>query len=152
MALVPKTATIAPSAPTAATRLSAPVTRVASSSTSQVDALNDGTNISFDAAASEYQQQQDRSSLGRDGRGNRRDDRQAELGLSRLFTADSQVYAAILETPDEVKGSANRFGPQSSSSRAPETPVNRVISTYETNALVISGQQPIRGTSFSLSL
>lgn len=151
MALVPKTATIAPSAPAAASRPSVPVTRVASSSTSQVDALNDGTNISFDAAASEFQDQQDRSSLGREGGENRRD-RQAELGLTRLFTADSQVYAAILETPEPAKASTSRFGPQASASRAADTPVNRVINTYETNALVISGQQPVRGTSFSLSL
>ena len=152
MALVPKTGLIAPSAPSTATRTSVPVSRVASVTTSQIDALNDGTNISFDAAASEYQEQQDRSNLGREG-GNNRRDRQAELGLSRLFTADSQIYAAILEEPNATAPTTDRFGAsQSSSARAPETPVNRVISTYETNALVISGQQPVRGTSFSLNL
>ena len=152
MALVPKAATIAPSAPSLATRPSVPVSRVASVTTSQIDALNDGTNISFDTAASAYQEQQDRSGLSRDG-GNSRRNRQAELGISRLFTADSQVYAAILETADSVQGpSASRFGPQTPTARAPEIPINRVINTYETNALVISGQQPIRGTSYSLSL
>lgn len=152
MALVPKAAVLAPTAPSTATRPSVPVSRVASVTTSQIDALNDGTNISFDAAASEYQEQQDRSNLGREG-GNNRRDRQAELGLTRLFTADSQIYAAILEEPDTAAApTTDRFGPQSNSARTPETPVNRVISTYETNALVISGQQPVRGTSFSLSL
>lgn len=152
MALLPKTAPVAPTAPTTATRTSVPVSRVASVTTSQIDALNDGTNISFDTAASEYQEQQDRSNLGRDG-GNGRRDRQAELGLTRLFSADSQVYAAILEETDAIAApSTNRFGAEQSAARAPETPVNRVISTYETNALVISGQQPVRGTSFSFSL
>lgn len=152
MALLPKTAPVAPTAPATATRTSVPVSRVASVTSSQIDALNDGTNISFDTAASEYQEQQDRSSLGQD-RGNNRRDRQAELGLTRLFSADSQVYAAILEDTDAVASpSTNRFGTEQSAARAPETPVNRVISTYETNALVISGQQPVRGTSFSLSL
>ena len=152
MALLPKTAPVAPTAPATATRTNVPVSRVASVTTSQIDALNDGTNISFDTAASEYQEQQDRSSLGRDG-GNDRRDRQSELGLTRLFSADSQVYAAILEETDAVATpSANRFGAEQPAARAPETPVNRVISTYETNALVISGQQPVRGTSFSLSL
>jgi len=152
MALLPKAAPVAPTAPATATRSSVPVSRVASVTTSQIDALNDGTNISFDTAASEYQEQQDRSNLGRDG-GNGRRDRQAELGLTRLFSADSQVYAAILEETDAIAApSANRFRAEQSVIRAPETPVNRVISTYETNALVISGQQPVRGTSFSLSL
>lgn len=152
MALLPKTAAIAPSAPASATRPSVPISRVASVSTSQIDALNDGTNISFDTAASEYQEQQDRSNLGREGGSNRRD-RQIELGLSRLFTADSQSYAAILEAPEASQTPAsNRFGSQVAETRVPETTVSRVINTYETNALVVSGQQPVRGTSFSLSL
>lgn len=152
MALLPKTAPIAPSAPASATRLSVPISRVASVSTSQIDALNDGTNISFDTAASGYQEQQDRSNLGRDGGGNRRG-RQAELGISRLFTTDSQAYAAILEASEATEApTANRFGPQGAAARAPETPINRIINTYETNALVISGQKLVLGTSFSLSL
>jgi len=152
MALLPKTAAVAPTAPSAATRPSVPVSRVASVSTSQIDALNDGTNISFDTAASDFQQQQDRSSLGKDGGSNRRD-RQAELGLSRLFTVDSQIYAAILEAPNaEQAPTTSRFGPQGTAARAPDAPLSRIISTYETNALVISGQQPVRGTSFSLNL
>lgn len=150
MALVPKTATIAPSAPPAATRHSVPVTRVASSSTSQVDALYDGANISFDAAASEYQEQQNRSQLGRQGRDDRRQ-QPTELGLTRLFTADSEVFAAILEPTDIAVEQRSRFGPQTSS-RRPDAPVSQVINTYETNALVISGNAPIRGTSFSFNL
>lgn len=151
MALLPKTAPVAPSAPASASRLSVPVSRVASVTGSPIDSLNDGTNISFDTAPYEYQQQQDRPNLGRDG-GNSRRDRQAELGLSRLFTADSQVYAAILEASEAAQApAANRFGTQAAA-RAPDTPVSKVINTYETNALVISGQQPIRGTSYSLSL
>lgn len=150
MALVPKTAALAPSAPAAAARPSAPVTRVASYSNSQIDALNDGANISFDAAASEYQDQQNHSQLGRDGREERR--RQpSELGLTRLFTASSEVYAAILEPESEATQQRNRFGPQLSS-RRPDAPVGQVINTYETNALVISGNAPIRGTEFSFNL
>lgn len=152
MALLPKTAPVAPTAPSATTRPSVPVSRVASLSNSQIDALADGTNISFDAAASDFQEQQERSSLGRDGGGNRRD-RQAELGISRLFTADSQIYAAILEAPEaEQAPTTSRFGPQGAAARAPDAPVSRIINTYETNALVISGQQPVRGTTFSLNL
>ncbi len=152
MALLPKTTPVAPTAPASATRTGVPVSRVASLATSQIDALNDGTNISFDTAASEYQAQQEHSNLYKDG-GNSRRDRQAELGLTRLFSADSQVYAAILEQPDTVAApSTKRFGAEQPAARATETPVNRVITTYETNALVISGQQPVRGTSFSLSL
>lgn len=152
MALLPKTAPVAPSAPSAASRPSVPVTRVASASTSQIDALNDGTNIAFDTAASEYQEQQARSGLGGDGGSNQRN-RQSELGISRLFTADSQVYAAILESPESDQApSTSRFGPQGGEARAPDAPIGRIINTYETNALVISGQQPVRGTTFSLNL
>ena len=68
MALLPKTTAVATTAPAPSARSVPPGSRVAAISTSQVDELETGTNISFDAAASSYQeQQQDNKRLSRDG-------------------------------------------------------------------------------------
>jgi len=146
MASVPKTAAIATAAPAQSTRVVGPSARVAAVSTSQVDALDAGTNISFDAAASGFQDNHDHSQLS--GRGGQR--RQyAEPGFDRLFTANSQVFASIFE--DQVKagngGHADKAQP-----RTGGRPVSSIIKTYESNALVISGQQPLNGTTFSFNL
>lgn len=146
MATVPKTAAITTTHPAQSSRSVGPATRVASVSTSQVDALNEGTNISFDAAASNYQQEQTNSHLG--GEGGRRQ-RYVQPGVNRLFTADTQAFARIFEAT-ERDGRDGETSP--AARRAAGTTVSKIISTYENNALVISGEQPIRGTSISFSL
>lgn len=146
MASVPKPTAIAPAAPTSASRAVGPATRVASVSTGQVDAPDIGTNISFDAAASGYQEDQLRQQLGNPRGGSQQ--RYPEPGVNRLFTADSQDFAKIFQVDDSR---SDRQTPNEASGRI-NAPRSKIISTYETNALVISGQQPIRGTSMSLSL
>ena len=146
MASVPKTTAIAPSPPAVSARNVGPSARVASVSTSQVEALNAGVNISFDTAASGFSDERAESHLGGEG-GRRR--RPVQLGLNRLFAADTQSFARIFEAD---VGAQSRNADDTQRSRGHGTPVSRVINTYETNAQVISGTQPIRGMSFSFNL
>jgi len=146
MASVPKPAAVATAAPAPSARLVGPSARVAAVSTSQVDALDAGTNISFDAAASGFQDNHDHSQLDRKG-GQRR--QYSDPGFDRLFTADSQVFASIFENQEKPStgGNADKAQP-----RTGGRPVSTIIKTYETNAMIISGQQPINGTEFSFNL
>jgi hypothetical protein len=147
MASVPKTTAIAPAAPTTASRSVGPAARIASVSTAQVDAPEISANISFDSATSGFQEDQLRQQLG-DQRG-REQQRYPEPGVNRLFTADSQDFARIFQVDDDAgRGRQNR----DETSRRIDAPRSKIISTYETNALVVSGQQPVRGTSMSFSL
>lgn len=146
MASVPKPAAVATATPTQQARAVGGAARVAAVSTTQVDALNAGTNISFDAAASGFQDERNRSLLQRDEGGRQQ---YTEPGFDRLFTADSQVFASIFEAQEREAGSAQRA---SGAARPIDRPVASVIKTYESNALVISGQQPINGTEFSFNL
>ena len=146
MASVPKSTAIAQAAPTTASRAVGPTARVASVSTAQVDAPDISANISFDSAASGFQEDQLRQQLG-DPRG-RNQQRYPEPGVNRLFTADSQDFARIFQIDDNTGGRQNR---DEVSGRV-DTPRSKIISTYETNALVVSGQQPVRGTSMSIRL
>jgi len=126
-----------------------PSTRVASASTSQVDALGAGTNIAFDTAASGSQNRgndQPQSHLNNGG-GSRQ--QYVEQNVNRLFTADSQSFAAIFQGPATAKPSRV---PSGGAARSTNAPVSRIIRTYETNAQVISGTQPVRGTAFSFNL
>lgn len=147
MASVPKTTAVAAPSPAHSARGVVPSARVASTSTSMVEALDAGTNISFDAAATGYQEQQSSADLHRQG-GRRQ--RFADPGVNRLFTADTQVFAKIFE--DDGGQENGRNNGERTASRANRAPVSRIINTYETNALIISGEQPIRGTSFSFNL
>lgn len=146
MATVPKAAPISAPAPAPSTRAVGPAARVAAVSTSQVDALETGTNISFDAAASGFAEQHNtRSQLqGEDGRRQRYPD----PGFDRLFTANSQVFATIFENVHETQ-SAEAARKVSSGA---DTPLNRIIRTYEDNALIISGKRPVSGTELNFSL
>lgn len=146
MATVPKTTALAPTAPAHSTRAASAPSRVASVSTSQVDALNAGTNISFDAAASGFQNSQDGSTLGEKGSRRRQF---SDPGFDRLFTADTQIFAKIFEDQTPVSNKGRR---EQGLSQQLTRPVSSVIKTYETNALIISGQQPINGTTFSFNL
>lgn len=136
MAQVPKAAGVASPQPV-------PSARVAAVATSQVDALNAGTNISFDAAASGFQDNQKRPLLGEE----RRDRPQAEPRTVRLFRADSQVFAKIFEERSEAPDARGAKGKSTHGGTVADA-----IGTYETNALVISGNNPIRGTTFSFNL
>ena len=127
-----------------------PSARVASSSTSQVDALSAGTNISFDTAASGFQNNGNNQAQSYLNNGNGNRQQYVEQGVNRLFTADSQSFAAIFQGPASTKPSTAPSG--GASARTTNTPVSRIIRTYETNAQVISGTQPMRGTSFSFNL
>lgn len=147
MATVPKPTAVAPTAPAHSARAASAPSRVASVSTSQVDALNAGTNISFDAAASGFQNEQGRSTLS--GEGGRSRQKYSDPGFDRLFTADTQVFAKIFEdqTPPSTADRRDK-----GAARQVNQPVSSVIKTYETNALIISGQQPVNGTTFSFNL
>jgi hypothetical protein len=147
MASVPKTTAVAAPSPAQSARGAGPVARVASASDSMVEALDSGANISFDASASEYNDQQGHTNLNREGSGRRR---LADPGVDRLFTSDSQSFAAIFEAGDT--GKAQERTNERHQARLQGTPVSKIITTYETNALVITGEQPVRGTSFSFNL
>lgn len=146
MASIPKPTAVATAAPVHSARAVGPSARVASISTSQVDALENGTNISFDAAASGFQHEQNHSQLSGDG-GQRR--QYPDPGFDRLFTASSQDFASIFEE----HGKNHTVG-QRDQEATPHVgrPISSVIKTYETNALVISGQQPLNGVEFSFNL
>ena len=146
MASVPKPTAVATTSPAAAARAVGPATRVASVSTAQVDASDIGANISFDATASGFQENQLRQDPN-DSPGQRQH-RYPEPGVNRLFVADSQNFVDIFQVDDD----SGRRGNQDDALPRLEAPRSKIISTYETNALVISGQQPVRGTSFSFSL
>lgn len=149
MALLPKTTAVATTAPAPSARSVPPGTRVAAISTSQVDELETGTNISFDAAASSYQeQQQDNNRLSSDGRGGGQS-AYRDPTIGRLFSSNSQSFAEMFE--DRAVDATARKGGTGPAGGNNE-PVGKIISTYENNALIISGQQPLRGTSLSMSL
>lgn len=148
MATVPKPVAVAvtATAPAHSARAAAVPSRVATVSTGQVEALNAGTNISFDTAAFGFEQNGEYTQLNREGNRRRKS---ADSGFDRLFTSNSQVFAAIFEDQDKkapVRGSENQ------TARSIGRPIASVIKTYESNALIISGQQPVNGTSFSFTL
>lgn len=146
MASVPKPTALTSTAPASNAWAVAAQSHVASTPGSQVEALNAGTNISFDAAASGFQQNNDNTQLTRDGNGQQK---RADPGFNRLFTSNSQVFASIFQ--DEPIKTASR-GQDNQPTRSLGRTVSSVIKTYEKNALVISGQQPVSGTTFSFSL
>ena len=115
---------------------------------SQVDALESGTNISFDASATAEQERR-QYAYNSEQRSGGRQEYFGQQGLNRLFDADSQVFAQILQ---DREGGARNVSTESAAQRREGTTLPRIISTYETNALVISGEQPIRGTTFSFNL
>ncbi len=147
MASVPKPTALTAAAPASNARSVVPHSRVASPAGSQVDALNAGTNISFDAAASGFQKDNDHTQLNRDGNGRQQ---RSDPGVNRLFTASSQVFAAIFQ--DQSSKPSARGGQENQPARSLGRTVSSVIKTYEKNALVISGQQPVSGTTFSFNL
>jgi len=78
-----------------------------------------------------------------------RSQQRSDPGFDRLFTANSQVFASIFEEQSNTSTGKNRV---KEVSRTLGRTVSSVIKTYETNALVISGQQPLNGTAFSFNL
>ena len=145
MATVPKTTAVTHAAPAHSARNVAVGARVASSTGAPIENLDIGSSISFDVAANDYQDQQSRSDLG-DGGGSRR--RYSDPGADRLFTANSNVFASIMES-----SYAKDTRPvERSARRGNGATVSKIINTYETNSLIVTGQQPIRGTSFSFNL
>ncbi|MEX0695444.1 MAG: hypothetical protein WD075_13425 [Rhodospirillales bacterium] len=146
MATVPKPAALTAAAPAYSARALSVPSRVAAVSTNQVEALNAGTNISFDAAASGFQQEGEYTQLSREG--DRRQKR-ADPGFDRLFTSNTQVFASIFEDQDKKASVRNT---ENQAVRSIGRPISSVIKTYESNALVISGQQPVTGTAFSFNL
>lgn len=145
MATVPKPTAVSQTAPAVNARSVAVSARTASVSNSPIEQIDIGSNVAFDAAAYDYQDQRSQSDLGRE-EGRRR--RYFDPGFDRLFTANSQVFALMFEAGDEKN--VRPYERQPSKSYA--APVSKIISTYETNAMVIRGQQPIRGTEFSFNL
>ena len=142
MALIPKAVPVTTTPTQAASRVG-PGHRVASVAYSQVEGLNAGTGVSFDAAPSGFHDERPNFEE-REGGGNRR---RPEGDFTRLFRADSQVFATILESQSEP-------APQSRSEgrRRAAVPPARAIHTYENNFQVITGTMPVRGTSLSISL
>ena len=82
----------------------------------------------------------------RDGGGRQQ---QADPGFNRLFTSNSQVFASIFE--EQVKKAPSK-GQEHQVAHSIGRTISSVIKTYEKNALVISGQQPVSGTEFSFNL
>ena len=145
MALVPNTSPVLSTTPAANTRAVNTPTRVASVSTNQVDAIELTTDISFDAAASGFENQEEQARLAADERQQR--GRFGDPGINRLFTSNTESFAAILEDPNRSSDNVS----ENTRGRT-ATPVGKIINTYETNARIITGQQPVRGTSLSFSL
>ncbi len=147
MASIPKPTAVAQTVPAQTSRVVGPATRVASVSTSQVDAPDISANVSFDAAASGHQEDQLRQRF--DERRGGSQHRYPEPGVNRLFTAESQAFARIFEIDENT--TRGRQNPDETPRRI-DAPRAKIISTYETNALVVTGQQPVRGTTMSFSL
>ncbi len=143
MAQVPKAAAVSTPQPVANARSVGPSTRVAAFATSQIDALNSGTNISFDAAASGFQEGRTKPQQGED----RRDRHFGERATVRLFKTDSQAFAKIFEARNNDDNN-----PKARHQSNYGGTVAKAIGTYEGNAIVISGNAPVRGTTFSFSL
>jgi len=146
MATVPKPVAVPAPTPAQTARIVGPSTRVAAVSTSQVDQTDVSANVDFDAATSGFLQEQTQTPLSREGRGQQRF---ADPGFDRLFTADTQVFAEIFEADSKAAISGSNDGAPARSNR---TPVASIIKTYEDNALIISGRQHFNGTEFSFNL
>lgn len=144
MAMVPRAGAVAGAQPIASASSVAANSRVAAVASSQVDALNSGTNISFDASASGFQENRTRPQLGEE----RRERQFAERGSVRLFKADSQVFAKIFEARTANADEGKQRGRTTEAGGT----IASAIGTYENNAVVISGNAPIRGTTFSFRL
>ena len=146
MATVPKPVAITAPTPAPSARVVGPSSRVAAVSTSQVDQTDISANVDFDAATSGFLQEQSQTPLSREGRGQQRF---ADPGFDRLFTADTQIFAEIFEADSKAATTGNNDG---TPARSNKTPVSSVIKTYEDNALIISGRQHFNGTEFSFNL
>ena len=118
--------------------------RVAAFNSGVIDEGNASTALSLDAAPPGFDDRPRFDETLRQERGEQR--RQQAFDYGRLFTADSSVFASILERPDEAP-SDNPHRPVGEGAT-----VGRAISTYETNARVITGTNPLSGTEFSISL
>lgn len=146
MSAVPKTTAVASASPAQSARGVIPTARVASTHSPMVEAMDASANVSFDTTSAGSQDQQTRTDL---NHGNGQQQRMADPGANRLFTANTQAFASIFEG---VNADRNARPNERQHSRPHGAPVAKAINTYETNALIITGQQPIRGTSFSFNL
>lgn len=148
MAQVPKLIPVAPAPSAAANSRVGPGQRVASSLEGPIEEINAGGSVSIDASAAGFDQEQPRFEDALRQQNRDRDQRREAFANGRLFTATSAVFASILERPDDSGGNADgRIGRP----REPES-VDRIIRTYETNAKVITGTNPVLGTELSISL
>ena len=147
MAQVPKLISISQSPAALANNRVAAGNRVASVLEGPIDQISGGGAVSIDANAAGFDERQDvEEALRHQTRDRER--RGSAFANGRLFTANSSVFASILERPDEPRTSSEGpIGPRRDSES-----VSKIISTYETNAKVITGTNPILGTELSISL
>jgi len=144
MATLPKI-----SAPSGAPAVSAPraavPTRV-SSMTSPIDEASPGAGLVFDTAVAFGFQEHDPNNTSEQ----RHSDRRQNPLINGLVNAPSQSFAAMLEENESVDG----FTPVNEPGRIRKfaNVVAKAIQTYETNAIIISGNAPKAGRELSLNL
>ena len=144
MAVIPRAGPLPAPANATNTRLGPP-TRVVSSSSPSVEELPGGEGVNFDSAAFGHFEEPSSFDRGHGGRNQNFNHHPGSLN------APTQAFAAMLETGGPA-GTDNLDGTRNE--EKPPTPglVSMVISTYETNAKVVSGEMNILGTSVSMVL
>ncbi len=146
MVLIPRAAPVQAQATAPNARLG-PQSRVVSYAGNSVEELPEGASVSFESAAFDFRQDA-ASSFDRNGGGHEQRAPRQSIGG---FSASSQTFAAMLETPGAGGvGSRNAAGDDAQAPLAGV--VARAIQIYETNAKIVSGESNILGTSVSLVL
>jgi len=148
MVLIPRAGPLPAPANVSNSRLGPP-TRVvsASSSSSSVEELPGGEGVAFDSAQFGYFDEP--GSFDRRGDGDRNQNFNHHSGG---VNAPTQTFAAMLETAGGASGRDNADGTRNVDATPSPGLVSKVISIYETNARIVSGDMNILGTSVSLVL
>lgn len=141
MVVVPKTAPL-PVPPSTSTLRTGPSTRVASINAG-VEETQGSAGVSFDGSMFGFREE-DRSSF------DRGDGHHPQRHHGGLVNAPTEIFAAMIESGEPISSGgdsavevkARKFG----------VLVSKAIEVYENTARVISGNNPVLGTSVSIEL
>jgi len=115
--------------------------RVTSQTQIEVEQLDSGSPINFDASPSNLYDSQSQFNKDQEPR------QQPEPNFSRLFVTNSEAFARLFEQPGEIVKTAERIQFQRKDKSSASA-----VNIYENNYNLITGALAVRGTSLSLVL
>ncbi len=149
MAQLPRAGGVGYASAVSASRMPAGLRNIASDGRGDIEEMSARTGVSFRDSSFLYQGYERESFAEDNGSGGNLPQQKRRLPVPGVFHAPSETFAIVFEAKNMEMG-ADQGG---AVSRAHQNTLTKAISTYETNARVISGENlSLRGERLSIML